>query len=118
MPERGPGETARLKKLNGTKSSVGEGANGTHPACSWKHGQIYGSAQRGVRQNAGLGLDTVAAQLGGHNVTLILWPKSGTFLTQILWFLSAHNSISQKPKLLKYNSILQQMTVSTDCIPQ
>src|SRR6218665_1888013 len=54
-----PGGTARLRKLYGTKSSVGGGASGAHPAYTWKRGQIWGCAQRGVRKCLG----TITAQL-------------------------------------------------------
>src|SRR6218665_2324428 len=65
--EQDPGATARLRKLYGTKSSVGGGASGAHPAYTWKRGQIWGCAQRGVRQCAGPCLGTVTAQLGGQH---------------------------------------------------
>src|SRR6218665_1662993 len=42
--EQDPGATARLRKLYGTKSSVGGGASGAHPAYTWKRGQIWGCA--------------------------------------------------------------------------
>src|SRR6218665_2898173 len=66
-PEQDLGGTARLTKLYGTKSSVGGGASGAHPAYTWKRGQIWGCAQRGVRQCAGPCLGTVTAQLGGQH---------------------------------------------------
>src|SRR6218665_94647 len=53
MREQDPGGIARLRKLHGTKSSVGGGASGAHPAYTWKRGQIWGCAQRGVLQCAG-----------------------------------------------------------------
>src|SRR6218665_1224025 len=65
--EQDPGGTARLRKLYGTKSSVGGGASGAHPAYTWKRGQIWGCAQIGVRQCAGPCLGTVTAQLGGQH---------------------------------------------------
>src|SRR6218665_926062 len=43
--EQDPGGTARLRKLYGTKSSVGGGASGAHPAYTWKRGQIWECAQ-------------------------------------------------------------------------
>src|SRR6218665_2431437 len=65
--EQDPGGTAKLRKLYCTKSSVGGGAIGTHPAYTWKRGQIWGCAQRGVRQCAKPCLGTVTAQLGDQH---------------------------------------------------
>src|SRR6218665_2039720 len=65
--EQDPGGTARFRTLYGTKSSVQGGASGAHPAYTWKRGQIWGCAQRGVRQCAGLCLVPVTAQLGGQH---------------------------------------------------
>ena len=59
------------KKLYGTKYSVGGGTSEAHPAYSWRHGQILGCDQKGVRHSAGPGLCTVTAKLpsgSGRNV--------------------------------------------------